>query len=80
MPKVKVKRSPPKLDMNPMVDLAFLLVTFFMLTTTFKTEEPVVVDIPDSHSEIKLPDKDMLVITVTDEGRETFCVRDESFV
>jgi biopolymer transport protein ExbD len=72
MSKVQYKRPSPKLDMNPMVDLAFLLVTFFMLTTTFKTEDPAIVDIPDSHSELKLPDKDMLTITVTEDSKVFF--------
>ncbi|MFM1898639.1 MAG: hypothetical protein RL577_879, partial [Bacteroidota bacterium] len=35
MPKVKMPKSSPSLDMTPMVDLAFLLVTFFMLTSSF---------------------------------------------
>ena len=72
MGKVKVHRSPPSLDMTPMVDLAFLLVTFFMLTTTFAPEEPVVVDIPKSVSEILLPDKDRIIISVADDGRVFF--------
>jgi biopolymer transport protein ExbD len=72
MGKVKVHRTPPSLDMTPMVDLAFLLVTFFMLTTTFAPEEPVVVDIPKSVSEIILPDKDRIIITVADDGRVFF--------
>ncbi len=51
--------------MTPMVDIAFLLLIFYMATTTFKPPETKAVTLPKSHSEIKLPDKDIINITVT---------------
>ncbi len=74
MPKVKVKRTKPTLDMTPMVDLAFLLVTFFMLTTQFSPEEAVIVDTPSSVSEIRLPESNVITITVDKNDRVFFGV------
>ncbi|GAB3534430.1 biopolymer transporter ExbD [Pontibacter brevis] len=74
MPKVKVKRTKPSLDMTPMVDLAFLLVTFFMLTTKFAPEESVVVDTPSSVSEIKLPETNVITLTIGSNNRVFFGV------
>jgi len=72
MSKVKVHRAQPSLDMTPMVDLAFLLVTFFMLTTKFSSDDPVVIDMPTSVAEIKLPETDILTISISKEGQVLF--------
>lgn len=72
MPKIKLPRANPRLDMTPMVDLGFLLVTFFMLATQFKADEPVVVDTPASTSEIQIPDKDIITLTVDPKGMVFF--------
>jgi biopolymer transport protein ExbD len=74
MSKVKVsKGGAPSLDMTPMVDLAFLLVTFFMLTASFRMAEPVTVDPPASHSDKTLPDNTILV-SIDVDGRPFFGV------
>ena len=50
MPKVKVKRKSTAIDMTAMSDVTVLLLTFFMLTSTFVQKEPVQVSTPSSVS------------------------------
>ncbi len=71
MPKIKLPRNSPSIDMTPMVDLAFLLVTFFMLTTKFRPEEPVKVVIPFSVSSLKIPEN-VTTISIDSAGRVFF--------
>ena len=73
MGKIKIPKSAPSLDMTPMVDLAFLLVTFFMLTAKFRQNENVEIVTPSSHSEKILPENVMLV-TVDTAGRVFFAL------
>ena len=72
MPKVKIARKSTLVDMTAMCDVAFLLLTFFMLTTKFKPNDPVVVDMPKSVSIIKLPQSDIMTITVNKQGQVYF--------
>ncbi|MGE5315577.1 MAG: ExbD/TolR family protein [Acidobacteriota bacterium] len=63
------KRVGVKQDMTPMVDVGFLLLTFFMLTTQFKPEDAIEVSLPESHSAFKLPDADVITISIGKDGR-----------
>jgi len=67
--KLKMPKGSPNLDMTPMVDLAFLLVTFFMLTAQFRPEEVVTVDTPASVSDAPIPMSNMMTIVVDTSGR-----------
>jgi biopolymer transport protein ExbD len=69
MPKHKPKRGNPSIDMTAMCDVAFLLLTFFMLTAKAKPQETLVVDTPSSVSQTKLPDAGTLTILVGKDGR-----------
>jgi hypothetical protein len=64
MSKVKIPRKSVSLDMTAMCDMAFLLLTFFILTAKFKPDDPVVVDTPASISDIKLPDANIMTISI----------------
>ena len=64
--KKKKRRIGIILDMTPMVDVAILLLIFYMTTTQFKPPQTREVVLPMSHSQIELPDKDIINITVTD--------------
>jgi biopolymer transport protein ExbD len=55
--------------MTPMVDVAFLLLIFFMTTTTFKPPEEVTVELPISHAEYKVPESDVLILTITEDEK-----------
>ena len=68
MAEVQSSKGSPSLDMTPMVDLAFLLVTFFMLTATSRVTEPVVVDTPSSTADKLLP-KNVILISIDDKGK-----------
>ena len=69
MGKVKIKRQSIWIDMTPMSDVMVLLLTFFMLTSTFVKNEAVKVVTPGSVSEIKVPEKDVLTILIDNKGK-----------
>jgi biopolymer transport protein ExbD len=70
----KGRRTGIKMDMTPFVDIAFLLLIFFMTTTSFKPPEPVQVKLPSSHVEIKVPESNVLVLSIGSDGTLVFQV------
>ncbi len=61
----KMRRIGIAIDMTPMVDVAFLLLIFFMCTTQFKPPEKDKITLPESNSEAKSPESDIITIAVT---------------
>jgi biopolymer transport protein ExbD len=71
MAKVKMSKKATSIDMTAMCDVAFLLLTFFILTATAKAPEPLPVDTPSSTVQTKLPETDLATLTVgKSEGKE----------
>jgi biopolymer transport protein ExbD len=71
--KVRVKKQSTKIDMTPMVDLAFLLLTFFILTTTFNKPKTMEVNMPDKvqdeKEQTKINEKDILNIVLGENNK-----------
>jgi len=77
MPKVKIPRKSTAIDMTAMCDVAFLLLTFFILTTKFRPQEAVQIDIPASTAQIPIPDKDIMLFQIAPDGRLFFNLDDQ---
>lgn len=69
MGKVKIKKKDTRIDMTAMSDVTVLLLTFFMLTSSFLSKEPVQVITPPAVSEEKVPDEKAVSVLVSPEGR-----------
>ena len=74
MPSVKMPKKSTDTDMTPFVDVAFLILSFFMLATKFKPPEPVPVTMPNSVSAEKLKESDNVMITVDKDSKVYFTV------
>ena len=78
MPKVKLPRKSTTIDMTAMCDVAFLLLSFFILTTKFKPAEALAVVTPSSVQNKIAPSKDFVMITIDKDGKVYFSVSDEN--
>jgi biopolymer transport protein ExbD len=77
MPSVKMPKKSTDTDMTPFVDIAFLILTFFIMATKFKPPEPVEIKTPGSVSSQVLPENDAVLITIDTANRVYFSVLTE---
>lgn len=77
MPKIKIPRKSTSVDMTAMCDVAFLLLTFFILATKQKPPEVLAVQTPSSVSSKAVPDKS-IIITLTKDGKAFLMLGDET--
>lgn len=75
MAKAKVKRASTTIDMTAMCDVSFLLLTFFVLTATARQPEVMPVDTPASTVQDKLPDDNLSLITVGNNGKVFYSIK-----
>ena len=78
MAQVKTKKSGVSLDMTAMCDVAFLLLTFFILTAKMKVPDPARFEVPSAVSEKKLPDENVLRISISNEGAGFLTIAEHS--
>jgi biopolymer transport protein ExbD len=72
MPHIKMARKSTDTDMTPFVDIAFLILSFFIMATQFKPPEPVPVETPGSVSSAILSDKDNAMLVTIDPDSKVF--------
>lgn len=75
---VKTKRHGPSMDMTAMCDVAFLLLTFFIMASSFKSEETVTIETPSSISKDLIPETNASMVSIDTEGRYYFGIVDPS--
>ena len=63
------RSEPPRVDITPLIDVVFLMLIFFMVSTTFDKQSQLKVDLPEaSSSEVSEPNPDKIDITIDAEG------------
>lgn len=59
----------PQLNLTPLIDVVFLLLIFFMVSTTFSRESEISIDLPESSGEVVQEEQQVVEISIDSEGR-----------
>ncbi len=62
------KRVGIRMDMTPMVDIAFLLLTFFMLTTVFRAPQTMELNLPPSDVKVEIAESNLMTLRIVEDG------------
>lgn len=66
--KRRKRRAGVRIDMTPLVDVGFQLITFFMLTTTFSLPQVMEINLPPSESKGEITEASLLLLRITEQG------------
>ncbi len=77
MSRPKLPRKSTNIDMTAMCDVAFLLLSFFILATKFKPAEAVEIQTPTSVQKVKVPEKDVVLVSISADGKVFLSVSEE---
>jgi biopolymer transport protein ExbD len=78
MPSIKIPKKATVTDMTPFVDVAFIILFFFIMATKFKPPAPVEITTPNSVSTMTLPENDAVMVEMDKDGRVFFSMLAES--
>lgn len=74
MSRARIQKKPTDTDMTPFVDVAFLILAFFIMATKFKPDEPVKIDTPNSVSSQPMPDNNAVMISIDKNNKVYFSI------
>lgn len=77
MPSIKMPRKSTDTDTTPFVDIAFLILSFFIMATKFKPPEPVEIKTPGSVLSQKMPESNAVLISIDSSNKVYFSILSE---
>ncbi|MCF3111438.1 biopolymer transporter ExbD [Niabella sp. CC-SYL272] len=78
MAKAKIQKKSTDTDMTPFVDVAFLILSFFIMATKFKPSEPVPIETPNSVASQVMPDNNAVMMSIDKDNKVYFSIMSKS--